>query len=57
MLLKRFLTYPDKEQQSFIEWIYSAKTDEIKIARINETIDLINRDKIFEVNIPYAKLE
>lgn len=47
MLLERFLTYSDKDQRDFIEWIYSAKTDEIKIVRINKAIDLINSGKKF----------
>lgn len=47
MLLERFLTYSDKDKKSFIEWIYSAKTDEIKITRINKVIDQISKDKNF----------
>lgn len=44
MLLERFLAYSDKDQKNFIEWIYSAKTDEIKIERINKTIDRLIAD-------------
>lgn len=42
-----FLTYSNGEQKSFIDWIYSAKTDETKVERIGKTIDkLIKREKI-----------
>lgn len=47
MILERFLNYSDKDQKNLIEWIYSAKTDEIKIERINKTIDLINSGQPF----------
>jgi hypothetical protein len=40
---KTFLTYTDGEQKAFIEWIYSAKTDETKVERIAKTIDKLVR--------------
>jgi hypothetical protein len=35
---KTFLNYTDGEQKAFIDWIYSAKTDETKIGRIAKTL-------------------
>jgi len=40
-VFERFLTYTNGVQKAFIEWIYSAKTDETKIERITRTIDKI----------------
>ena len=41
-----FLEYTDGEQKAFIEWIYSAKTDETKVERIAKTLNkLANRQK------------
>lgn len=39
--LEAFLTYTNGEQKAFIDWIYSAKTDETKVERIAKTIDKI----------------
>jgi hypothetical protein len=36
---KNFIKYSDAEKKAFIEWIYSAKTDETKVRRIAKTID------------------
>jgi uncharacterized protein YdeI (YjbR/CyaY-like superfamily) len=36
-----FLSYTNGEQKTFIEWIYSAKTDTTKVERIAKTIDKI----------------
>ena len=36
-----FLSYTNGEQKTFIEWIYSAKTDKKKVERIAKTIDKI----------------
>lgn len=36
-----FLTYTTAEQKTYIQWIYSAKTDTIKVDRIAKTIDKI----------------
>lgn len=42
-----FLTYNNGEQKSFIEWIYSAKTDETKVERILKTINkIIKQEKL-----------
>lgn len=38
-----FLTYSDGEQKAFIEWIYSAKTDDTKVERISKTLDKLAR--------------
>ena len=39
--LETFLSYTNTEQKTIIEWIYSARTDKIKIKRIVETINKI----------------
>lgn len=39
--LETFLSYTNTEQKTIIEWIYSARTDKIKITRIVETINKI----------------
>lgn len=39
--LETFLAYKNGEQKAFIEWIYSAKTDETKIERIVKTINKV----------------
>ncbi len=36
-----FLAYTNGEQKTFIDWIYSAKTDATKVERIAKTIDKI----------------
>src|SRR5690606_10197849 len=38
-----FLTYTDGEKKAYINWIYSAKTEETKISRIASTINKIAR--------------
>ena len=44
---KTFLTYTDGQQKEFIDWIYSAKTDEIKVERIAETLNkIVKRQKL-----------
>jgi uncharacterized protein YdeI (YjbR/CyaY-like superfamily) len=35
---KTFLSYTDGQQKEFIDWIYSAKTDDTKVERIAETL-------------------
>lgn len=40
-ILETFLSYTNDEQKAFIDWIYSAKTDNTKIDRIARTIDMI----------------
>ncbi|HLF33645.1 MAG TPA: YdeI/OmpD-associated family protein [Cyclobacteriaceae bacterium] len=43
---KTFLRYSDGEQKAFIDWIYSAKTEDKKVERIAKTLDkLSNRRK------------
>lgn len=42
-----FLSYNQREQKSFIDWIYSAKKDETRIKRIADSINkLINKQKL-----------
>ena len=43
--LKTFLNYTDGQQKEFIDWIYSAKTDDTKIERIAETLHKLARKK------------
>jgi hypothetical protein len=40
---KTFLSYPDGEQKAFIDWIYSAKTDNTKVERIAKTLDMLSK--------------
>jgi hypothetical protein len=42
-----FLSYTNGQQKEFIDWIYAAKTDETKVARISETIRKITLKKRF----------
>lgn len=44
---KTFLSYTDGQQKEFIDWIYSAKTDQTKVERIAETLrKLANKNKL-----------
>lgn len=44
---KAFLSYPDGQQKKFIDWIYSAKTDNTKVERIAEMLrKLAKKDKL-----------
>lgn len=45
-----FLNYTNGEQKTFIEWIYSAKTDTIKVERIAKTIDKITGNTLTDKN-------
>lgn len=38
---RAFLSCTAAEQKSYLEWIYAAKTDELKVDRIAKTIDLL----------------
>lgn len=40
-----FLSYTDGQRKEFIDWIYSAKTDETKVKRIVETFSRLQRKK------------
>jgi len=42
---KTFLGYSDGEKKAFIDWIYSAKSDETKINRIAKTLNLLVEGK------------
>lgn len=43
---ENFSTYSDGEKKAFIDWIYSAKTDETKVQRITKTlVKLAKRQK------------
>ncbi|PLK44766.1 YdeI/OmpD-associated family protein [Emticicia sp. TH156] len=40
-LYEKFMAYSEGEKKGFIEWIYSAKTDETRAARIVKTIEKV----------------
>jgi len=42
-----FLSYTDGQQKEFIEWIYSAKTDDTKVERIAETLNRLAKQQKF----------
>lgn len=47
-ILKRFEFYSDGEKKAFIEWIYSAKTEETKTDRIAKTMVMIqNGERLY----------
>jgi len=43
---KTFLGYTDGQQKEFIDWIYSAKTDDTKVERIAATLKKLGLKKI-----------
>ncbi len=43
--LDNFMKLTDKEQKDIIDWIYSVKSDEMKIERILQTIDKLSIQK------------
>jgi len=47
---KTFLSYTDGQQKEFIDWIYSAKTEETKVERISETIKMLILKKKFRTD-------
>jgi len=42
-----FLSYTDGQQKEFIDWIYSAKTEETKVERMAETLRKLANKKTF----------
>jgi uncharacterized protein YdeI (YjbR/CyaY-like superfamily) len=36
---ERFVSHSDREQKALVDWIYSARTDTTKVARIAKTLD------------------
>jgi Domain of unknown function (DUF1905)/Bacteriocin-protection, YdeI or OmpD-Associated len=42
-----FLSYTDGEQKAFIDWVYSAKKDEIKVERIIKMLDKLQKKQKF----------
>ncbi|RYU92733.1 YdeI/OmpD-associated family protein [Emticicia agri] len=46
-LYEKFLTYSEGEKKGFINWIYSAKTDETKAERIVKTMEKIEKGQKF----------
>ncbi len=53
--LETFMTYTHGEQKAFIDWIYSAKTDETRIERIARTLDKIAQGKTLTIKKNYSK--
>ena len=45
--LEKFEKYSDGEKKAFIDWIYSAKTEQTKIDRIAKTIKMIQNGEKF----------
>ena len=48
--LENFMRYSDGQQKEFIDWIYSAKTDDTKVQRIAETLRKLAQGKTFRAN-------
>lgn len=46
-ILEKFETYSDGEKKAFVDWIYSAKTEQTKVDRIAKTITMIQRGEKF----------
>ena len=44
---ENFLSYPAGEQKLWIEWIFSARKEETKIARLAKTVDFVQQKKKF----------
>ncbi len=47
MAHKIFLSYPEGEKKLFIDWIFSAKTEETKVRRIAKTLNKLVQGKKF----------
>ena len=48
---EKFQQLTESEQKAFVDWIYSAKTDETKVKRIAETIDkVLKENKLTDKN-------
>lgn len=46
-ILEKFGTYTDGERKAFVDWIYSAKSEETKVERIAKTIIMVeNGEKL-----------
>lgn len=46
-ILEKFEAYSDSEKKAFIDWIYSAKTEQTKVDRIAKTIIMIQKGEKF----------
>ena len=46
-LYEKFMTYSEGEKKGFINWIYSAKTDETRADRIVKTLEKIEKGQKF----------
>jgi hypothetical protein len=45
-----FSSYTEAEKKAFVEWIYSAKTEETKVNRIAQTLDKLANRQTLSVN-------
>ncbi len=51
-VLERFETYNDSEKRAFVNWIYSAKTEQTRVDRIAKTIVMVSdwrKDLLYEI--------
>lgn len=48
-LYEKFVAYTDGEKKAFINWIYSAKSDETRADRIVKTLEKVEKGKSFYV--------
>lgn len=46
-IFEKFEGYSDSEKKAFIDWIYSAKTEQTKAGRIAKTIHMVQRGEKF----------
>jgi len=46
-IFEKFETYSDSEKKAYVEWIYSAKTEQTKADRIAKTIIMIQKGEKF----------
>ena len=44
---RTFLSYSDGEQKAYVDWIYSAKTDETKVERIAKALNRLTKGQKF----------
>lgn len=54
-ILERFETYSDSEKKAFIDWIYSARTEQTKADRIAKTIEMVQRGERFYDKLKQGK--
>lgn len=55
-ILERFESYSDGERKAFIDWIYSAKTEQTKVDRIAKAMTMIQKGERFYDRIKKADI-